>query len=117
MWTRPSIAGCSHEPGGAGDPLGAGARRVRHRRRRSPRTGGAPRAAARDPDAGPRTDHARERDDPDAVTFSPFAFDRALVRRPGRSVVNGLSASGRRPAFDRVLAEHQRYVAALAEGG
>ena len=47
-----------------------------------------------------------------------FDFNSALVRRPGRSVVNGLSATpGPPPEFDALLAEHQSYIAALETQG
>lgn len=45
-------------------------------------------------------------------------FNSALLRRPGRSVVDGLtSGSGPPPTYDGVLAEHGRYAAALTEAG
>ena len=45
-------------------------------------------------------------------------FDTALLRRPGRSVVNGLTAgTGPAPTYEGVLAEHQHYADALAEAG
>ena len=45
-------------------------------------------------------------------------FDTALLRRPGRSVVNGLTAgNGPAPTYEGVLAEHQHYADALAEAG
>jgi dimethylargininase len=47
-----------------------------------------------------------------------FDFNSALVRTPGSSVVNGLSASpGPAPVFEALLAEHQAYVAALRASG
>jgi dimethylargininase len=47
-----------------------------------------------------------------------FDFNSAIVRTPGKSVVNGLRASpGPAPVFDTVLAEHQAYVAALRSAG
>ena len=47
-----------------------------------------------------------------------FDFNSAIVRTPGKSVVNGLrAASGPAPAFESVLAEHQSYVAALRAAG
>jgi dimethylargininase len=43
-----------------------------------------------------------------------FNFTNALVRAPGRSVVNGISTQpGPRPAFEAIAAEHARYVEAL----
>jgi dimethylargininase len=43
-----------------------------------------------------------------------FDFNAAIVRIPGRSVVDGLrSHSGPSPIFDAILSEHQAYVAAL----
>ena len=47
-----------------------------------------------------------------------FDFNSAIVRTPGKSVVNGLRAdAGPAPVFERVLAEHQAYVAALRAAG
>ncbi|MEY4056514.1 MAG: hypothetical protein RL519_1849 [Pseudomonadota bacterium] len=48
----------------------------------------------------------------------PFRFDRAISRRPGTSVVNGLRAGGGpNPSLAGVLAEHAAYVAALEAAG
>lgn len=47
-----------------------------------------------------------------------FDFDRAIVREPGRSVVDGLRSDATAvPAFERVSAEHASYVAALRAAG
>lgn len=46
-----------------------------------------------------------------------FDFDRALVREPAESVVQGLRTGSEPPAFERVLAEHRAYVAALESAG
>ena len=47
-----------------------------------------------------------------------FDFNSAIVRLPGRSVVNGLRANnGPPPAYEAVLAEHEAYVAALRATG
>jgi dimethylargininase len=46
-----------------------------------------------------------------------FDFDRAIVREPAASVVDGLRTGSGPPAYDRVLAEHRAYVAALEEAG
>ena len=46
-----------------------------------------------------------------------FEFDRAIVREPAESVVEGLRAGSEPPAYDRVLAEHRAYVAALESAG
>jgi dimethylargininase len=47
-----------------------------------------------------------------------FDFNSAIVRTPGRSVVNGLRANpGPAPVFETVLAEHQAYLAALRAAG
>jgi dimethylargininase len=47
-----------------------------------------------------------------------FDFNSALVRTPGKSVVNGLRANpGPIPVFETILAEHQSYVAALETAG
>jgi dimethylargininase len=48
---------------------------------------------------------------------SVFAFDSAIIRTPGRSVVEGLRQGAEAPAYDGVLAEFQAYAAALAEAG
>jgi dimethylargininase len=45
-------------------------------------------------------------------------FDSAIVRLPARSVVNGLRADDRgSPTYERVLAEHSAYIAALEAAG
>lgn len=50
--------------------------------------------------------------------MSVFAFDRAIVRAPAPSVVNGLRAGdGDAPTFEGVLAEHRAYVSALEVAG
>jgi dimethylargininase len=47
-----------------------------------------------------------------------FDFNAAIVRLPGKSVVNGLRAhSGPAPAFEKVLAEHAAYAEALRGAG
>lgn len=47
-----------------------------------------------------------------------FDFDRAIVRKPGRSVVNGLrDGGGEAPSYQGVAAEHAAYVAALEDAG
>ena len=47
-----------------------------------------------------------------------FDFNSAIVRLPGRSVVNGLSASsGPAPTFEGVVAEHRAYIAAFLVAG
>jgi dimethylargininase len=47
-----------------------------------------------------------------------FDFDCAIVREPGRSVVDGLrSDCGAAPNFDKIREEHAAYVAALARAG
>jgi dimethylargininase len=47
-----------------------------------------------------------------------FQFNSAIVRTPGKSVVNGLRANaGPAPRFEGVLAEHLSYVAALRAAG
>ena len=47
-----------------------------------------------------------------------FDFNSAIVRTPGRSVVNGLRAMpGPAPVFDAVLAEHLSYISALRGAG
>ncbi len=46
-----------------------------------------------------------------------FDFDRAIVREPAESVVDGLRTGSEAPRFDRVLAEHRAYVAALEAAG
>lgn len=48
----------------------------------------------------------------------PFAFTRALVRAPSKSVTRGLRAhEGEGPSFDGVAREHRAYVAAMAGAG
>jgi dimethylargininase len=46
-----------------------------------------------------------------------FDFDRAIVREPAASVVEGLRTGPEAPAYDRVLAEHRAYVDALEAAG
>lgn len=47
-----------------------------------------------------------------------FDFNSAIVRRPGKSVVNGLRANaGPAPVYESVVAEHQTYVEALQAAG
>jgi dimethylargininase len=47
-----------------------------------------------------------------------FDFNSAIIRRPGRSVVDGLRAgNGPSPSFEAVLAEHDAYAAALQAAG
>ena len=47
-----------------------------------------------------------------------FDFNSAIVRTPGKSVVDGLRAdAGPGPVFEAVLAEHHSYVAALRAAG
>jgi dimethylargininase len=47
-----------------------------------------------------------------------FDFNAAIVRQPGRSVVNGLRAgAGPAPDFAGVVAEHRAYVSALRAAG
>lgn len=47
-----------------------------------------------------------------------YRFNAAIVRRPGRSVINGLRANDRGdPSFPAVAAEHDAYVAALERAG
>lgn len=51
------------------------------------------------------------------MTTGVFDFDRAIVREPGESVVDGLRTEGDAPRYDLVLAEHRTYVAALESAG
>lgn len=46
-----------------------------------------------------------------------FDFDRAIVREPAESVVQGLRTGSEAPRYDRILAEHRAYVAALEAAG
>jgi len=47
-----------------------------------------------------------------------FDFNSAIVRTPGKSVVDGLRANaGPSPEFKTIVAEHQSYVAALRSAG
>jgi len=49
---------------------------------------------------------------------SPYRFNRAIVRTPARSVIDGLRAGDQcSPTYDGVRAEHQAYVAALEAAG
>jgi dimethylargininase len=51
------------------------------------------------------------------VTLRVFDFDRAIVREPAETVVDGLRSGSEAPAYERVLAEHRAYVAALEGAG
>lgn len=47
-----------------------------------------------------------------------FDFNSAIVRTPGKSVVNGLRAgSGAAPLYEAIVAEHTSYIAALRTAG
>ena len=47
-----------------------------------------------------------------------YRFNRAIVRNPARSIVDGLRADDRgNPTFEGVKAEHDAYIAALAAAG
>ncbi len=47
-----------------------------------------------------------------------FEFSKAIVREPGKSVINGLrSDAGATPSYDGVLREHRAYCDALVEAG
>jgi dimethylargininase len=46
-----------------------------------------------------------------------FDFDHAIVREPGRSVVNGIRGGPAAPSYEGVVAEHRAYVAALRAAG
>jgi dimethylargininase len=47
-----------------------------------------------------------------------FDFNSAIVRRPGKSVVNGLCATpGPAPVFETLVSEHEAYIAALRAAG
>jgi dimethylargininase len=50
--------------------------------------------------------------------MSLFDFDRAIVREPARSVIDGLrSDRGARPDYDGIVREHAAYIAALRGAG
>src|ERR1700748_1052987 len=46
-----------------------------------------------------------------------FDFTHAIVREPGRSVVNGISTASNPPSYDGVVAEHRAYLEALRNAG
>ena len=46
-----------------------------------------------------------------------FDFTHAVVREPGRSVVNGISSAASPPSYDGIVAEHRAYIAALGDSG
>ncbi|HTT99058.1 MAG TPA: arginine deiminase-related protein [Rhizomicrobium sp.] len=46
-----------------------------------------------------------------------FDFTHAIVREPGRSVVNGISSASSPPSHDGIVAEHRAYVDALRGAG
>jgi dimethylargininase len=51
------------------------------------------------------------------MTSRVFDFDRAIVREPAPSVVEGLRSGPEPPDYERVLAEHRAYVSALEAAG
>lgn len=52
------------------------------------------------------------------VKYSVYQFDSAIVRKPSRSVVDGLRADDRgNPTYEGVLAEHAAYIEALGQAG
>jgi dimethylargininase len=53
----------------------------------------------------------------DPVTVRVFDFDRAIVRQPAESVVDGLRTGSEPPSHEGVLAEHRAYVAGLEAAG
>ncbi len=47
-----------------------------------------------------------------------FDFNSAIVRKPGKSVVNGLRSNpGPAPDYEAIVAEHQTYIDALQSAG
>jgi dimethylargininase len=46
-----------------------------------------------------------------------FDFTHAIVREPGRSVVNGISSASSPPSYEGVVTEHRAYIAALRDAG
>jgi dimethylargininase len=46
-----------------------------------------------------------------------FDFTHAIVREPGRSVVDGIRTTPSAPSYEGVLAEHRAYIAALRTAG
>ena len=46
-----------------------------------------------------------------------FDFNAAIVRLPGKSVVDGLRAEGPAPAFEKIAREHEVYIEALRSQG
>ena len=53
-----------------------------------------------------------------SVKLQVFRFNRAIVRQPARSVVDGLRANDRgNPTYDGIRAEHDAYVVALRSAG
>ena len=51
------------------------------------------------------------------MTKRVFDFDRAIVREPAASVVDGLRTGPEAPRHDRILSEHRAYVGALESAG
>ena len=51
------------------------------------------------------------------MTARVFDFDRAIVREPAGSVVDGLRTGPSSPSYEGVLAEHRAYVTALEAAG
>jgi len=46
-----------------------------------------------------------------------FDFTHAIVREPGRSVVDGIRTTPNAPSYEGVMTEHRAYVAALRAAG
>ena len=44
-----------------------------------------------------------------------YLFKKALVRKPSKSIVNGISSSGEKPSFEQVKIEHKNYINILID--
>ena len=44
-----------------------------------------------------------------------YLFKKALVRKPSKSIVNGISSSGEEPSFEQVKIEHKNYINILID--
>ena len=44
-----------------------------------------------------------------------YIFKKALVRKPSKSIVNGISSSGEKPSYEQVKIEHENYINILID--
>ena len=46
-----------------------------------------------------------------------YIFNHAIIRKPNKSILNGLSSQNLHPQYEIVLEEHRNYVKAIKEAG